>query len=245
MAAIAILPLERLRLSFAPRPWAFAEARRAEIEAYFARLKDEKPALWNGRVLLLHNYEIAGGEFRGDFLETDFASFIAWRDWGHPDPAMRNCFAQGALLSADGAFVLGVMAADTANAGKIYFPSGTPEPADIAGGMVDLEASVRREVAEETGLSAAELEIEAGWHAVLAGPRIAMLKIMRGPVSADALRARVRAHIAGESTPELSDMHIARGIGDLDARMPDFIAAFLRHYWDALAKDNEAGEVSR
>lgn len=241
MPAITILPLDRLALSFAPRPWTFAEARRAEIDAHFARLKSEKPALWNGRVLLLHDYEVIGREFRGAYLETDFASFIAWRDWNHPDRAIRNCFALGALLSFDGAFLLGVMGVHTANAGNIYFPGGTPEPADIAGGMVDLEGSVRREVAEETGLRPDDFDIEKGWHGVFAGPRIAMMKVMRVRENAQALRVRIREYLAGESAPELSDIHIARGPGDLHPRMPEFIVAFLRHYWDALAK----GHASR
>lgn len=241
MTDISIVPLDRLALAFAPRPWAFADARRAEIDAHFARLSGEKPALWNGRVLLLHDYEVAGREFRGAYLETDFASFIAWRDWNHPDRAMRNCFALGALLASDGAFLLGVMGAHTANAGRIYFPGGTPDPADIAGGMVDLEGSVRRELVEETGLQAGDLDIEAGWHAVLAGPRIAMMKVMRSRETAAALHARIRDHLARETAPELSDMHIARTESDLDPRMPDFIVAFLRHHWDTLAKNDASG----
>ena len=80
------------------------------------------------------------------------ASFIAWRDWGFPDRAVRNCFAAGAIRASDGAFVLGVMGPQTANAGKIYFPAGTPDPGDVVGQEVDLAGSVRREIAEETGL---------------------------------------------------------------------------------------------
>ena len=56
---------------------------------------------------------------------------IAWRDWGFPDRAVRNCFSAGAIRASDGAFVLGVMGAQTANAGKIYFPAGTPDPSDV------------------------------------------------------------------------------------------------------------------
>jgi hypothetical protein len=32
--------------------WPFAETRRAEIDAHFADKQREKPAMWNGRVLL-------------------------------------------------------------------------------------------------------------------------------------------------------------------------------------------------
>src|SRR5437763_16923753 len=81
-ADLPIVSLQRLELTFAPRPWRFAAERRAEIDAHFARLRSQTPALWNGRILLLHDHAIAGAVLRGAFLETDFASYIAWRDWG-------------------------------------------------------------------------------------------------------------------------------------------------------------------
>ena len=89
--------------------------------------------MWNGRVLLLRRGEIAGGVLSGAYSEVDFASFIAWRDWGFPDKSVRNCFAMAALRSADGAFLLGEMGAHTATAGQIYFRPARPI------GMISLE----------------------------------------------------------------------------------------------------------
>ena len=60
-ASPSVFHVDRLELTFAPKPWAFAVERRAEIDAYFAKLQREKPAMWNGRVLLLHQ---SGGERR-------------------------------------------------------------------------------------------------------------------------------------------------------------------------------------
>src|SRR5438105_2692741 len=93
--------------------WPFADKRRPEIDAHFAKLQREKPALWNGRVLLLHRYDIDRHVFGGAFLETDFASFVAWRDWGFPDAGVTNCFSMCALRASDGAYVLGVIGAHT------------------------------------------------------------------------------------------------------------------------------------
>src|SRR6478736_5330211 len=149
---IPLIPLKRLELRFEPAPWPFEIERRAEIDAYFAKLRAAKPQMWNGRVLLLRRGEIADGVLSGAYSEVDFASFIAWRDWGFPANSARNCFPMAALRSSDGAFLLGVMAAHTANAGHIYFAAGTPDPNDIVGDTVDLEGGVLRELNEETGL---------------------------------------------------------------------------------------------
>jgi 8-oxo-dGTP pyrophosphatase MutT (NUDIX family) len=231
MTEIPVLPVERLDLRFAPRPWRFAEERRAAIDAHFAALCHSKPATWNGRVLVLHEHRLAAGELSGAYLETDFASFIAWRDWGWPDRSVHNCFALAALRAADDAFLLGVMAEHTANAGRIYFPGGTPDPNDVVDGRVDLARSVMRELAEETGLSGDDVAHEPGWHVALGGPRIAVLKIMRSPPPAEELRRRVLDFLGRQDRPELADLRIVRGPQDFDPGMPNFITAFLVHMW--------------
>jgi 8-oxo-dGTP pyrophosphatase MutT (NUDIX family) len=231
MTDITITRVERLELVFAPRPWPFAEQHRTDIERHFDRLKQSKPAVWNGPTLLLYDHAIVGEVFRGAYLETDFASFVAWRDWGHPDASVRSCFGMGALRASDGAFLLGVMAAHTVNAAKIYFPAGVVDASDVVGQTVDLAGNVMREVAEETGLVAGELETDAGWHSVFAGPRIAMIKVLHAREPAGVLRARILAHLARETNPELADIRIVRGPEDLDPMMPDFVTAFLFNTW--------------
>lgn len=227
MSEPTIFPVERLELSVAPKVWAFADQRKAEIEAYFAALQREKPDIWNGRVLLMHRHALTDGVFRGDYLETDYASFCAWRHWGHPPAGVHDCFGAAAIIAADGAVLLGVMGAHTFNAGRVYFPCGTPDRYDIVGGTVDLDLSVRRELTEETGLTAAEFDADAGWIAVVDGAEIVMVKRLRSSLGADALRARILAHLAGERQPELSDICIVRSATDVTAAMPQFVTAFL------------------
>jgi hypothetical protein len=230
-SAIEIIPITGLELAFAPSPWEFARARRAEIDAHFAAARREKPALFNGEVLLLRDWAIDAGVLRGCFFATDFASMLAWKHFGCPETQATNCFAMGALRGTDNALLLGVMGSHTANAGQIYFPAGTPELSDVASDRVDLNASVWREVAEETGLTSHDLAGDPGWIAVRAGPRLALMKTMRAEVGAAALRARICAHLTAETSPELADIKIVRGPNDLDPAMPDFITAYLRHLW--------------
>ena len=229
--ASSIVRLERLELAFAPRPWRFADERRDEIGRHFAQLRQAKPELWNGRMLLLADHAIDRAVLRGTCFETDFASFVAWSDWGFPDAGVLNCFAMGALHSRDGAYLLGVMGPHTVNAGKIYFPAGVPDLGDIVDGSLDLARNVRREVAEETGLAPGDYEADAGWVCVRTGPRLAMMKRLEASITADELRARILAHLAREPKPELADIRIVRGATDLDAMMPPFVTAYLQHMW--------------
>jgi hypothetical protein len=208
-------------------PWPFAEARRAEIAAYFADKQRENPALWNGRVLLGRNPVFAGDRFGASYFETDFASFLAWRDWGFPDSSVFNGFGMGALRCADGAFVLGEMGQHTSNAGRIYFPSGTPDLDDIRDGTVDIPGSVARELEEETGLVPGEYEIEPDWHCIYTGPAVAMIRLLRINMPGDVLRGRIEDNLALQRQPELSAIHLVRGTHDFTPAMPRFVTAFI------------------
>ena len=231
MTSFSVLPIDHLELGHSSWEWPFARARRREIDAHFAQLQRGKPELFNGRVLMLRDFTIEDRVFRGGTFETDFASLLAWRDWDFPDPAVKNVYAMGALRGSDGGFILGEMAPHTANAGKIYFAAGTPDPGDIRGDSVDLLGSVMREVEEETGLTPADFVADAGWLTVLAGPRIAQMKLLQAKAPAEELRQRIVRFLATQKQPELSEIHIAAGPDDLNDDMPPFMAAFLSHVW--------------
>src|ERR1700694_3578508 len=150
MTAPVIHRVATLDLGFQPTPWSFADERRADIDAHFAIKQREKP-IWNGRILLARDPVFTGERFSACYFEADFASFLAWRDWGFPDKDVFNVFGMGALRCSDGAFVLGEMGQHTSNAGRIYFPSGTPDLDDLSDGTVDIRGSVAREVVGENG----------------------------------------------------------------------------------------------
>jgi 8-oxo-dGTP pyrophosphatase MutT (NUDIX family) len=165
------------------------------------------------------------------YFEAGFAEFLAWRDWNFPDPAVVNCFAMGALRASDGAYLMGVMSDRTANPGRIYFPAGTPDPNDVRGETVDLLGNVMRELAEETGLTEADVSVAPGWHAVVDAARVAVMKPIDVPYPASEVRTRMLRHLASETQPELSDVRIVRSAADLDPGMPRFVTAYLAHMW--------------
>jgi 8-oxo-dGTP pyrophosphatase MutT (NUDIX family) len=229
MQAPNVVPIDRLSLQYRQQRWPFADKHRVEIDAHFERLRRERTGIWNGQVLMMHHHRLEQGALEGSFLQTDFASFLMWRDWDFPEAGVTNCFSMGALRTSDGAWLVGVMGAHTAGAGKIYFPAGTPDPDDIVEGVVDLAGSVIREVAEETGLGKSDFTEASGWHCVPDGPRIALIKVLQAHESADALRRRILDYLASEAKPELEDIRIVRSRHDYDPMMPRFVTAFLEH----------------
>jgi 8-oxo-dGTP pyrophosphatase MutT (NUDIX family) len=227
MTDVVIRRVTTLDLKVEPWDWPFASQRRDDIAAHFAERQREKPGLWNGRVLLGRNPRFTHGLFEASYFETDFASLLAWRDWGFADRTAFNGFGMGALRAADGAFVLGEMGAHTANAGRLYFPAGTPDLADVRSGALDLAANVAREVEEETGLSPSDYQAAAHWDCVVTGATIAMMRVLDAPEAGDELQRRIEANLVAQDEPELSRIQLVRNRGDLSAAMPRFVTAFL------------------
>jgi 8-oxo-dGTP pyrophosphatase MutT (NUDIX family) len=228
---VEIVPVDRVEIAVVPWRWEFAVERRAEIDAHFALRQQRQPSLWNGRVLLLKDYRIENGVVSGSSFETDFASFVAWRDWDFPDRGVFNVFAMAAVRSADGSFLLGRMADHTASAGRLYFPCGTPDPKDVTAGRLDLGGSAARELLEETGIDVAALSARPDWTLVRERNFIALIKRFVSAENAQELRARVMRYLASDKHSELSDIRMVGSRDDLTGQIPAFVAGFLESVW--------------
>jgi hypothetical protein len=66
-----VVPITGLDLRLSDRGWDFAQAERRRIDAHWARVKAEKPALWNGEVLLCREAHVAGGVLSARFMAAD------------------------------------------------------------------------------------------------------------------------------------------------------------------------------
>jgi hypothetical protein len=229
---IQIVAIDHVEIAVEPWRWEFAHERRADIDRHFAARQRDQPALWNGRVLLLNRWAIEQGVLRGASFETDYASFLAWRDWGRADAGVFNIFGAAALRSADGGYLIGRMAPSTSVAGQWLCPCGTPDPKDIgAAGNLDLAGSVGRELFEETGLHIGTFEAEPGWMLVRDGGFLALMKSLAARESAEELCARIMGHLASEAQPEFSDVRFLRSPADFDSAMPRFLTAYLAGIW--------------
>jgi 8-oxo-dGTP pyrophosphatase MutT (NUDIX family) len=223
-----ITPLKGLDARLEPAEWEFAASRRAEIDAHWAKQVAEKPKLFNGTVLMQHRWRIEDGVYSAGYAPVDYASFTAWIQFGQPGAPRRNGFAMAALQGADGAFLLGVMGQHTVNAGRIYFPAGTPDLHDVTpDGRVDLAGSLRRELFEETGLKPEEVAIDDRWIVVEESYRAAFLKPARLIWDAATARSRLLERLA-ETDGELADYHVVRWASDIvEGRTPLFAAAYM------------------
>ena len=223
--------------------WPWADRNEAEIARHWAEVTAKNTTLFNGRVLVATERQIVGDTLKVRYVGADYASFLTFRDQGFPDPGTGNCFGMAALRSIDGAYVLGVMGAHTSNAGRIYFPAGTPEPVDVLDdGRVDLLATVLRELSEETGLDPAEVEVGKGWTAMVEGGRTALMREVQSALTGEALHAQITAFLASEALPEFAGLRLIRTPDDIDpVAVPSFVQIYLRH---ALFRHGEPSDAS-
>ena len=225
-----IFRASRIEARLAPHHWPWADENRERIAAHWAERKAARPAIFNGRILMIAETRQEGDVFHARFFETDYANLIAWLDWGAPDRSVQNGFAMGALAGADGGFLLGVMAPHTSQAGRIYFPAGTPDLSDVRpAGVVDVGSSITREIEEETGLRPDAYDVAADWIVVMHQGLTGLMRSLSLRIPAEAARRQILSHLAREKMPELADIRIARSTADIDeSAMPGYLKAFLR-----------------
>lgn len=195
----------------------------SEIAAAWAEALAEKPRMFDGRVLLAERAEIRSGVLEVDFREVGFSTLIWLRTQAGDPPPLLNVFGAAAVLSADGTVLLGRMAAHTANAGQVYFPCGTPDFADVVDGRVDLDGSTLRELAEETGLGAADASPTGERLVVRDGALVACVRPLRSHLDAQGLSALVGRFIAGEADSELEGVEFVRSSREAAGRCPAFV----------------------
>jgi 8-oxo-dGTP pyrophosphatase MutT (NUDIX family) len=220
-------------LRFRDEPPVFVAARRTLISDHWSRAVAAKPALFDGTVLIAEGLSFERGRLSATLRPIPFSAFLAWRDWGYPVGGLTHLSAAAAIVSADGAVLLGRMGAHTANAGRIYLVGGTPDLSDVgADGTVDLVATAARELAEETGLSPAGGAAEVLF--VRDPPRAVVVAVHRFSASAEDLAADIRRFLANDKEPELADIVVVRDAAAADpAAVPATTRAVLQRLLDS------------
>ncbi|MBJ7577067.1 hypothetical protein JHC09_04105 [Devosia sp. MC532] len=214
----SVFPITALDIRFSHEAWPLPQALRAAVGETWARKLQENPHLWDGRIIGVSVPEIDGnGVLRATAYEDAFSAFMTWRDQGFPEIGLRNLFGSALIISSDNAIILGVMGADTANAGRIYPPAGSLEPRDVLpNGSVDVRRSTEIELMEETGLSYAD-GVEGEMVAVFDGPRVSVARALYFPHTAEDMLATIRANLDMQEERELADVVAVRSKAELEA----------------------------
>jgi 8-oxo-dGTP pyrophosphatase MutT (NUDIX family) len=156
--------VERLRLTTTDAPWPLAMNDHAAIGAHFDRRRSGNPAFFDGRVFVLRQLRREPDAVAGTFSLERFSAFLYWRDGAGTDSTVLDGFATAVVRSAEGHVLAGRAAPNTLNAGRVYLPGGFIDARDRRpDGTIDIDASVARELSEETGLAVADLTRMPGY----------------------------------------------------------------------------------
>ncbi len=221
-------------LSVTDRTWEWARENAAAIERFWKKAIMEKPAMFNGQVLVMGACGVEDGYLRGEAIKTDFASFLHWKDKGLPsDAGVRNVFGCAVVRSSDGHLLFGHMGPHTAASGRVYPMAGTPDLEDVRDGMLDIEGSIVRELMEEAGLDARDAARQPGYILAEDGGMSALCAVFDYDVPSSELKARMMQHIDTQDEPELDDVVVFRRAAfHVHHRMPGFARTLVQHLLD-------------
>lgn len=228
-----VLEVAAMDLRVEPRRWTWAEARGGEIEAHWTRRRETHPNFFNGPVHLLTSFTLSpDGTFSGRFLRTEFKSFLYWRERGFEDGTVMDAFGSALIFSADGRLLFGQQRSGNLNGGLFYPPSGFIDVRDIGpDGVIDIEASVAREIGEEVGLDANALGRRRGYVLTFDGPVLSIGVSFDARMSESALLAAVDGHIAADPDPELARaILLAPGAAPADLGMPGYARTLIERF---------------
>jgi 8-oxo-dGTP pyrophosphatase MutT (NUDIX family) len=224
------LRIERCELRVRDWQWPLVQLEAAAIVANWRQRIAEIPQLFDGAVYLMQDHAVDGGALTGTLFRTDFKTLLYWRALsGPPQDSIREAFGSAIIRSADGYLLYGRQGPGQVSSGRIYPPGGIIDDEDVCDGQVDIDASVARELAEETGLAAAGLDRVPGYVLTFVGRKMAIAVEWRSALPAAELRQRILASIESQAQPELDDIIIVRTPADVDeARMPPHAQALAR-----------------
>lgn len=186
--------------------WPLESKHSVEISNHYRRALRANPRLYNDTILLARGWGIRLGQFRAEFFQTDFASYLYWRKHASEDRRVVNCSPAAIIISQDEQFLLATTSSLEGNSTKLCLPGGMPEPRDMQGSRLDLQDTLFRELAEELGVAKSQVSLLPGWYIVAGTSWIVVLKPMKCSIDAHVLSIQIRKYIARQRNPELIDV---------------------------------------
>lgn len=198
--------------------WRYANNHREVIADHWRMACAANPNFFNGIVHVLDTLQIDEGHARADFIATEFKNYLYWRDEGYPqEGGMRDGFGSALIRSCEGYVILARQRPGNINEGLAYLPGGFIDPRDVADDQsIDIASSVARELAEETGLGVDTLVAGEGFLVAQVAAHVSFAVHYTSHLGADDLAARIGAHIAADSNPELEDVVVLTSPADME-----------------------------
>lgn len=211
--------------------WRYAQDAAGIIEAEWREAQASNPTYFNGPVYVVDRLSIADGACDATLLRSDFKSYLYWRARGYPECGVRDGFGSALIRAGDGAYLLGRQRSGNINSGLTYLPGGFIDDRDVADdGTIDIQASIARELYEETGLTEADVAMLPGYLLTETGAQLSIATTFQSPLDSRDLKSTIERHLAADAKSELDSISIISTIGDLDGLpMPRYARVLLGH----------------
>lgn len=190
-----------LKVSSDPHPLDLSSAE--DVAENWEREVAANPSLFNGKIILQRQIRYRDGHVAAEGHVTSFSTFLWWRR--QPELAGAcHLFGYPVIVSADGALIAVEMASHTANPGQVYFAAGSLDLTDLVDGRCDIDANMRREVREETGLDLDLAHADPVLYASYRSKRLTLVRLFTYDLTAKALVERINAFARDCVEPEIA-----------------------------------------
>ncbi len=198
-----VFEVEAFDLSVLPGPHPIFIDNRDEIDANWERESAANPYLFNGQMVLQSRLSFRDGVMIGEAHVIPYSTLLWWRKQPDPGGAF-HLFGFAVPVSSDGAVIAVRMSERTANPGQVYCAAGSLDLLDIVDGKLDLEANMRREVLEETGLDLTEANVDPQFFVSHSGQRVVVFRFYRFDLTAEEVLARIADHMVHDEEKEIA-----------------------------------------
>ena len=180
------------------------------IEEHWQKRTAANPAFFNGAIFVVCKQSTqkinSKTVFVADIMRTDFKTFLYWREC-KTSQDIWDGFGTSILRSSDGQVLLGRQSPGHLNSGLAYFPGGFIDERDVTReGAINIEASILRELAEETGIDASNHERRPGYHITRIGQQISIGVEYQSSLTAEELLKIIHIHLTADEEKELSEV---------------------------------------
>lgn len=197
-----IFPVRKIDLSVLDGEHPWARRHETSIARHWQAQTAANPTLFNGNMVFHHHLDYRDGTLEGAAHLAPYAAFLHWRDAGRPEGGF-HLFGLPLMMSSDNALIAVRMGKHTANAGKVYCAAGSLDDKDICAGRADIDANMRREALEETGIDLGQVADRSPLFGLQWNNSVTLFRRFLIDMPAAEILERIEDHIAHDPEPEI------------------------------------------